>query len=202
MKRRNKIISIVLAIVLTISVFTIVPLNVGAVQTIPIDADLSAIYSYGNYRYRVLDDDNMTAELTAITNTTGDVTIPSKIGRFTIISIADEAFYGCFDMLSVDIPNTITHIGDSAFNDCEALTDVEIGAAVKSIDNSAFYDCTSLMKVTIPANVESIGDHAFGYYPTPYYGPMPMNGFTICGSAGSAAQTYANNNHFTFNKIA
>ncbi len=50
------------------------------------------------------------------------------------------------------------------------------------------------MSIVIPKSVTNIGDEAFGYA---NYGEMVEN-FTIYGYAGTAAETYANENGFTF----
>ena len=64
------------------------------------------------------------------------------------------------------------------------------------VGEGAFIDCTSLTNVTIPASVTDIGDEAFGYF----YEKSTREyvNFTIYGYTGTAAETYANENDFTF----
>ena len=147
MKRSNKIISIVLAIVMVFSLLTVVPLSASAAQTG--NNRSSAVNPYSNIRYRVLDDEAKTAEITAYGNTTGTVTIPSQIDSFTIVSVAKEAFYGCSDMLEIYIPNTVTSIGDSAFANCTGLLEVVIPPSVTSIGSNAFSGCTRLYRMSV-----------------------------------------------------
>ena len=53
------------------------------------------------------------------------------------------------------------------------------------------------MSVTIPSSVKTIGNKAFGYYETmDEY--KKIDGFTICGAKGSAAEKYAKANGFKF----
>ena len=88
--------------------------------------------------------------------------------------IVGEAFYWQSGLTSIEIPQTVTYIGEEAFIGCDHLT-----------------------AVTIPETVTEIGVHAFGYLD----GSHKLEGFTISGVAGSAAQTYAEENGFEFVEI-
>ncbi|MBQ6771871.1 MAG: leucine-rich repeat domain-containing protein [Bacteroidales bacterium] len=102
----------------------------------------------------------------------------------SLVTIGNEAFYGCTGLTSIDLPNTITEIGQSAFESCSGLTSVtipnsvvtigwkafanctgmtalSIGTSVTTIESEAFQYCTSLTSATIPEAVENIGDYAF-----------------------------------------
>ena len=55
----------------------------------------------------------------------------------------------------------VVAIGENAFNGCTNLTSVEIPEGVESIGSYTFADCGSLTSVTIPNTVTSIGGSAF-----------------------------------------
>ena len=76
-------------------------------------------------------------------------------------SIWKRAFYLCYSLTSVTIPNSVTSIGNEAFYDCDGLTSVTIPNSVTSIGEGAFLNCTGLTSVTIGNSVESIGKKAF-----------------------------------------
>ena len=78
-----------------------------------------------------------------------------------VTSIGAYAFYNCYSLASVTIPDSVTSIGGEAFHDCYSLASVTIPEGVTSIGNYAFYYCTSLASVTIPEGVTSIGDYVF-----------------------------------------
>ena len=80
-----------------------------------------------------------------------------------ITRIGDYAFYECYSLTSVTIPDCVTMIGERAFYDCWNLTSVTIGDSATTIGEYAFWDCRSLTSVTIPDSVTEIGYGAFKY---------------------------------------
>ena len=96
---------------------------------------------------------------------TGAVTIPSSVTyngvAYSVTSIAGEAFYECYNLTSIEIPNSVTSIGEHAFYECRDLTSVEIPNSVTSIGVSAFLYCSGLTSIDIPNGVTSIGQSAF-----------------------------------------
>lgn len=86
------------------------------------------------------------------------VTIPDSV-----TCIGEEAFYNCITLTSVTIPGSVTNIGKAAFSHCDALSSATIGNGVIEIGGWAFGDCLSLKSVTIPDSVKSIGECAFRY---------------------------------------
>jgi len=95
-------------------------------------------------------------------NNTG--TVPSSLKRVVITGgsfIADKAFWGCSNLASITLPNSITSIGKHAFYSCTGLTAITLPNGVTTIDEYAFYNCRGLTSVAIPDSVTSIGKYAF-----------------------------------------
>ncbi len=84
------------------------------------------------------------------------ITIPESV-RF----IGNHAFSGCSSLKSITIPDSVTSIGDYAFKDCSSLTSITIPGSMTSISWCAFDGCTSLTSITIPNSVTEIGNEAF-----------------------------------------
>ena len=91
----------------------------------------------------------------------GDVTIPSKIGDYTVIAIGNNAFKGNEKITSVTIPEGVTRIGMEAFQECRQLARVTLPSTLTNIGNYAFFCEDSLITLTIPGSVKEIGDHTF-----------------------------------------
>lgn len=132
--------------------------------------------------------DGVSMEHVAIsTATTGTVTIPETVTyngqTLTVVEISHRAFSACYNVQSINLPNTITTIGEGAFSRCSSLTTFTFPSAVTSIGMQAFWG-TSLTTVTVPATVTSIGFDAFG---SPTIGSLSVaSGNSVYQASGNA----------------
>ena len=141
------------------------------------------------------------------------VTIPDSV-----TSIGSNSFYGCTGLTSITIPDSLANIEGDAFNNTAWYnnqpdgmvytgrvaykykgtmpdnTSIIIRDGTKGIAGSAFERCNGLRSVIIPDSVTSIGFGSLGYN----WGRKKIDGLTIYGVPGSAAEQYANDNGFTF----
>ena len=113
---------------------------------------------------------------------TGSVVIPGNVTyngiTYSVTGIGDYAFYNCYGLTSITIPNSVTSIGYSAFYGCTSLTSITIPNSVTSIGAQAFRYCSSLTSVTIGNSVTSIGNDALSG--TDWYNNQP-NGVIYVG---------------------
>ena len=107
-------------------------------------------------------------------------------------SIPYAAFRNC-NIKRLDIPSSVKSIGEEAFFGSYKMAAVTLRSGLSSIGAKAFYG-NNFKSVTIPISVTSIGEKAFGYISD----SKTIDGFTIYGYRGTAAETYANENGFTF----
>ena len=61
--------------------------------------------------------------------------------------VYEWAFFDCYSLTSVVIPNSVTYIGNHAFARCMQLSNMIIGNSVATIGDSAFYDCVRLTSI-------------------------------------------------------
>lgn len=77
-----------------------------------------------------------------------------------VTEIGERAFYGCYYLSDVKIPDSVTKIGNRAFALC-AFSSVTIPVGVIEIEWSAFAKCEELREIVIPESVQTIGMYAF-----------------------------------------
>lgn len=98
-------------------------------------------------------------------NITGALIIPTTVtysGKtYSVKYIGREAFYQCWGMTSVTLPNSIIGIGHSAFWSCNGLTSVIIPDSVQYVEYEAFRGCSNLDSLTIGKSVRSVSYEAF-----------------------------------------
>ena len=140
---------ILLVVIIFVLLFSVVP--VGALN---VSAATSEYYTYTvtGGKATITDCD---------TSISGEVTIPSTLGGYSVTSIGQSAFYGCTRLTGLTIPDSVTSIGHAAFGVCKGLTNLTIPDSVTNIGQGAFNGCTGLTILTIPDSVTSIGDDAF-----------------------------------------
>ena len=114
----------------------------------------------------------------------GDNIIPSKIEGYPVTTIANRTFVLSSRFTSITLPETLV-----------------------TIEKEAVLSCENIKEITIPRNVQNIGEHALGYEmrlvpvcgsTETYIAFYRMDDFIIKGYKGTAAETYALQNRFTF----
>ena len=155
---------------------------------------------------------------TWITTAPWGANIKTVIIEDGVTYIGSYAFYGCTGLTSITIPDSLANIEGDAFNNTAWYnnqpdgmvyagrvaykykgtmpdnTSIIIRDGTKGIAGSAFERCNGLRSVIIPDSVTSIGFGSLGYN----WGRKKIDGLTIYGVPGSAAEQYANDNGFTF----
>ena len=87
----------------------------------------------------------------------GDISIPSSVqygGKsYVVTTIGDSAFYSCFDLTSIVLPNSVTTIEDRAFVGCK-FTSFTIPNSVTSIGEYALNFYYNLVSLNIPSDLD------------------------------------------------
>ncbi len=115
--------------------------------------------------YHITDASKAEVEVSMNLHYTGNAIIPKEVvydsTTYTVTALGSGAFYWCYDLTSIEIPESVTSIGEKAFYHCYGLTSIEIPETVTSIGNEAFSYCIALSSIKIPGSVTSIGNSAF-----------------------------------------
>ncbi len=165
--------SVLLSIIMIVSLFSIVPIKVGAA-------------TYGDWEYRLESD--YTCTITKYKGNSTSVTVPATIYGNKVATIASAfegntniqsvtisqgikeidrygtnggSFDGCKNLKSVSIPNTVNLIGAWSFRNCINLEIIVIPSSVRTIDAEAFWCCKKLKTVTIKEGLKTIRYDAF-----------------------------------------
>lgn len=116
-------------------------------------------------------------------NTTGAISIPSKLNDYTVVAVAEgafidckissviipegvnldegRAFVSCDNLTSVQLPEGLNATGLATFHSCRNLQTINLPSSVVRIEDEAFESCESLKKIDLPDNLISIGKEAF-----------------------------------------
>lgn len=123
------------------------PIMANAQKAVEIDG----IYYYVNWSSKIAE----VKESPSQNKYSGDIVIPSSVtydgDEYVVTSIKYQAFYECYNLTSITIPNTITSIGSEAFRSCWNLTSITIPASVEEIGIQAFEN-SGIKKVVLNSN--------------------------------------------------
>lgn len=124
------------------------------------------VTSIGDYAFKetayIYNENNWVDGVLYINNHLIDaVDISSCVIKSGTLTIADNAFSGCWSLESIVIPDSVRSIGVWAFEDCVSLTSIFIPDGVTSIGERAFEGCASLSSIIIPKGVTNIGGFTF-----------------------------------------
>ena len=141
MKKHTKILSLLLAAVMIMSVL---PLTASAENTI------SGVLGKLNWSINLLDN--------VLT-----IACDGNMPNFDSYS-SPAPWYDYRDHInSVVFLEGLTNIGKNAFYECENITSLDIVEGVTSIGDYAFMHCSALTSVTVPKSLKSVGARAFDY---------------------------------------
>ena len=101
-------------------IFLLFSLLLGVLSAWAYDVELDGIF------YN-LDKENKTASVASYSYK-GAVVIPETISvdgkAYTVTSLGENCFSGCWGLTSITIPNSVTSLGEYCFSDCWGLTSI------------------------------------------------------------------------------
>ena len=79
----------------------------------------------------------------------------------TVTAIGGYAFYNCNTLKKITIPDRVTSIGHHAFRQCSSLKSIRIPDGVSVIERECFWGCTGMEEITLPKSLKTIEEKAF-----------------------------------------
>lgn len=83
------------------------------------------------------------------------------LGNSNINIINEGVFFDCKNLISIQIPESVTEIKKSAFASCESLKEIKLPSGLKTISKNLFENCKNLEKIELPTTLEVIDSNAF-----------------------------------------
>lgn len=175
----KRTISVILAVLMMVSVFTVMPLTAGAYY------ERNERRQNDDFEYTYNIEDNV-IQIYQYIGKSAEAVVPDKIDGYPVTLISAMAFEGCDYVTKISLPDTLTYVGEEAFCDTAFYKDennwkngvlyidsvlVEVGEDVSGdftvkkgtsvIAHKAFAGCEKLTEITIPGTVKHIPESMF-----------------------------------------
>ena len=103
--------------------------------------------------YNVLSETDKTVEVASNNSAyTGDIVIPATVTKdgveYKVTKIGNSAFYYCYTITSMSLPEGIVEIGESAFEVCMRIKNLTIPESVTKIESSD----TQIIRLVVSEN--------------------------------------------------
>lgn len=94
-------------------------------------------------------------------NASGEVIVPSTLGGYPVVAIAEWAFWSCYDVESIILPDSVESIGCGAFCGLSFTESIDLGNGVKTIEKDALGACFALKTIHFPKTLTSLNGNPF-----------------------------------------
>lgn len=132
------------------------------------DAAIGEEFTDGVMKYKITVEDDPNYEVSVIDNKDyykGSIEIPSSVNHnehdYKVTAIGGQAFFCCYELTSVTIPDSVVKIEYRAFLFCKLLTSVTIPDSVTTMGDEAFRFCEKLTSLTISDSITKLGSGVF-----------------------------------------
>ena len=76
-------------------------------------------------------------------------------------SIGDRAFKGCVKLHTIRLTDVLTALGEETFSGCKALKSIDLPIGVRILESRVFEGCDALTSMTLPTGMKRLGDGTF-----------------------------------------
>lgn len=129
------------------------------------------------------------------------INIPSELNGKKVVEVEYITVYVPDKEITIVIPDTVKIIGSYAFCYSDDVVAVEIPNSVEVIGSGAFVGDPKLKKITVPDSVKEMDDCGLGFNTDDNYKKVKIQDFKMYCKKGSAAESYAKDNDFSYEII-
>lgn len=129
------------------------------------------------------------------------INIPSELNGKKVVEVEYITVYVPDKEITIVIPDTVKIIGSYAFCYSDDVVAVEIPNSVEIIGSGAFVGDPKLKKITVPDSVKEMDDCGLGFNTDDNYKKVKIQDFKMYCKKGSAAESYAKDNGFSYEII-
>ena len=109
-------------------------------------------------------DDDGNATITGYTGNVSALVIPDEIDGHKVVKLGNGVFKKHQEIVSAQIPDSITSISASAFRDCSNLENVNLPKNLISIGNRAFFNCVSIKNISLPKTLVDVDTYGWNWW--------------------------------------
>ena len=109
-------------------------------------------------------DDDGNATITGYTGNVSALVIPEEIDGHKVVKLGNGVFKKHQEIVSAQIPDSITSISASAFRDCSNLENVNLPKNLISIGNRAFFNCVSIKNISLPKTLVDVDTYGWNWW--------------------------------------
>ena len=109
------------------------------------------------------------------------IVVPSAVRGYSIVGIAEKAFYRSSKIKSITLSKSIRFIEPQAFAWCFELTEINL-LNTTEIGDRAFMGCDKLARIDFGKQLEFIGEKAFAYCPALTSVSIPDSVTRLCAA--------------------
>ena len=128
---------------------------------IPLFKFQSSALTFEDFTYEIISESKKTAQITDYSGKATELTIPSNIEGYSIVSIGKRAFHFCDTLEIITVPEGVISIDEYGLSTCDNLHTINLPRSLTIIEDWGLSYNKSLKKIYFYDNLKSLGECVF-----------------------------------------